>query len=398
MFTTKARAVGLAAVVAASAGPGCGGGDDDGAGSEARYVVASVVFGPQGETSYLNVLASLEPQTIDYGRAVELPGWADVWVHEGRVFVSSGDAPTITRYAVGSDGTLTADGTLSFTSYGLIDAAFWSNTFVAPDKGYMINGTSEYVVWNPETMEITGTIPFPTIGEREGLIARAGTTDRSNVIRDGKLYQPLYWGDADYVLFAPDSKIAVFDIATDTALTVIDAPCPAPDVGTIDDAGNLYFSAWTGGVYGPLELEQPPNCVTRIAAGSMTADVAFGFAGVTDGREGAAARHIGGGRLLFPVFHHERVDFDSGEDPWVLIGEKNWRLWSYDRTTGAAAVVDSIDWNSGAAYLFPVDDRVHLLIPGTDYASSMVYALDDQAVATPLFETRGWATRLFALQ
>jgi hypothetical protein len=397
MFTTKARALGLAAVVAASAGPGCGGGDDDGAGSEARYVVASVVFGPQGETSYLNVLASLEPQTINYTRAVELPGWADVWVHEGRVFVSSGDAPTITRYAVGSDGTLTADGTLSFTSYGLIDAAFWSNTFVAPDKGYMINGTSEYVVWNPETMEITGTIPFPTIGEREGLIARAGTTDRSNVIRDGKLYQPLYWGDEDYVLFAPDSRIAVFDIATDTVETVIEAPCSAPDVGTLDDAGNLYFSTWTGGVYGPLQLDQPPSCVTRIPAGSTTAEVAFTFASVADGREGAAVRHIGGGRLVFPVFHHERVDFDSGEDPWTLIGAKNWRLWSYDRQTGAAAVIDSVDWNSGAPYIFPVAGQTHLLIPGTDYASSTIYRLDEQAIATPLFETRGWAMRLFAL-
>jgi hypothetical protein len=394
MFTTKAQAAVLAAMVAASAG--CGGGDD-GAGGDANYVVASVVFGPQGQTSYLNVLASLDAQTIDYTRAVELPGWADVWVHEGRVFVSSGDAPTITRYAVGSDGALTPDGTVSFTSYGLVDAAFWSNTFVAPDKGYMINGTSEYVVWNPETMEITGTIPFPTIGEREGLIARAGTTDRSNVIRDGKLYQPLYWGDEDYVLFAPDSKIAVFDIATDTVETVIDAPCSAPDVGTMDDAGNLYFSTWSGGVYGPLQLEQPPNCVTRIPAGSTTAEVAFTFAGVAEGREGAAVRHIGEGRLVFPVFHHERVDFESGEDPWTLIGEKNWRLWSYDRQSGAAAVIDSVDWNSGAPYIFPIEGRTHLLIPGTDYASSTVYSLDDQAVATPLFEVRGWAMRLFAL-
>lgn len=108
------------------------------------------------------------------------------------------------------------------------------------------------------------------------------------------------------------------------------APCPAADVGTIDDAGNIRFSSWTSGMYAPLALDGAANCVTEIKAGEATASAAFAFSDVTDGREGAAARHAGDGRLVFSVFHHERVDLEAAEDPWQLIGEKNWRMWHYD--------------------------------------------------------------------
>ena len=227
---------------------------------------------------------------------------------------------------------------------------------------------------------------------------RAGTLDRSNVIRDGILYQPMYWSDEDYAVFAPDSRIVAIDIARDEVVNVIEAPCSGLDIGTRDAAGNLYFSTWTSGIYQPLVLGSPGNCVATIPAGSDSAGVAFSFADIAAGREGSAVRAFTGSSLLLSVFHDERVDIASAEDPWAVIAERNWRTWLYDPASGAASAVDALDWNSGATYVFVVDGRHHVLVPSTDYAATTVVALNDDLSSSIEFEMRGWGTRLFKLR
>lgn len=373
----------------------------DGGGAAAPapvYVVGSVVFNPDGEQTYLNVLDSLEPGELDYSRAVELAGWADLWVHEGRLYVTSREDHTVTRYEVSEAGELEEQETLSFSRYGEVDVAFWSNTFVAPDKAYMIDGVSGYVIWNPLTMEITGTFDLPELPEQGNLLLRSGTLDRSNVIRDGKLYQPMYWSDEDWAVFAPDSRIVVIDIERDEVVDTLEAPCAGLDIGTRDDAGNMYFSTWTGGIFQPLVLGDPGNCVAKIAAGEEHASAAFTFAELTDGREGAAVRSFEDGKLLLSVFHDERVDLIGAEDPWKLIGELNWRTWLYDPSSGAADPVEELQWNSGATYVYRVDDTHYVLVPSTDYAETAVVALDGALRAREAFTMRGWGTRLFKLR
>lgn len=370
---------------------------DSGTSAKPVFAVSSVFFGPEGNTTYLSLLDSLSPQTIDYTKAIELSGWADVWVHNGAIFVSDGESPTITKYTLSEDGKPVKGATLSFAGRGVTDAAFWANTFVASNKAYMLNGTSGYEIWNPETMELGGSIALPTLDAVDGMTVRNGTTDRSNVIRDGKLYQPLYWSDDDYVRFTPNSKLAVFDIATDKLVDTIDVPCAGLDIGSIDEKGDMWFSTWTSGVVQPLMKETPSNCVAKVAAGTNTATAAFKFADVAEGREGAAVRYDGFGRILFPVFYNERATYSDASGLIDALGEPNWRMWSYDRTAGTASVVDSVDWNSGAVYVLPVGGKTHLLIPGDGYATTKVLSLEG-STATPLFETRGWAIRLFQVR
>lgn len=365
---------------------------------EPVYVVGSALFGPEGTSTYLAVLRDLGPQEIDYAQAIELPGWADVWVHEGAVYVSEGETPQITRYTVTDAGQLEAGATVSFANYGITDAAFWNNTFVSTDKAYMKNGASEYVIWNPQTMEITGTLPLPAFEPRDGLELRPGTTDRSNVIRDGALYQPFYGSDADYVRFSEDSAIVVIDIATDTVVDTIEAACAGLDIGTQDEAGNLWFSPWTSGVITPIRDGAAPTCVTKIPVGSELAETAFAFADLTDGREGAAVHDIVGDKLVFSTFHDERVEITADSDPWALVGGANWRLWTYDPATNTASENATIDWNSGAVYTFDVGGGTYALVPATDYATSSVYALDDDGNAEHRFDTDGWSIRLFQVR
>lgn len=98
-----------------SGGAGGGGAGIGAAGSatDTKYVASSVVFSPEGEQTYVIVLDSLSPQVVDYARAIELPGWADIWVHEGQLYVSSRESSTVTKYSVTDTGELIEQGVLT---------------------------------------------------------------------------------------------------------------------------------------------------------------------------------------------------------------------------------------------------------------------------------------------
>lgn len=366
-------------------------------GGDAQYVLSSVVFRPEEQTTYISLLGSLDAQRVDLDRALELPGWGDIWVHDGELFVANGESPTITKYAIDDSGELELGEVLSFGAQGISGASFYANSFVAPDKAYMLRDTSGYVIWNPKTMEITGEIALPEAPEREGLGLTAGLTDRSGVIRDRILYQPFYWADEDFLRFSADSRLVAIDIESDSVLGAIDLPCPGIDVGTLDESGDMYFSDWTGSVYGPLKLDSARTCTAKVARGEMTASVAFRFDDISGGREGAAARSIGDGRLAVTIFHAEDVEPKPDPDPYEFLAEDVWRLWSYDISTGEAAIIEGIPANPGDSFITTIDGRARALVPGSAYDESAVYALDG-VEATKTIELAGWGTRLFKLR
>jgi hypothetical protein len=78
------------------------------------------------------LLSSLGTQEVDYGQAREFPGWADLWAQNENAFVADGDAPEVVRHSVAADGTLTEEGRLSFSNFGVdadrfgvVDAPNW---------------------------------------------------------------------------------------------------------------------------------------------------------------------------------------------------------------------------------------------------------------------------------
>src|SRR5688572_11320719 len=102
---------------------GCGGDDDAPPAVDAHYVVASVLFGPEGDTTYVSLLPSLDDVAIDLANAYESPGRASITSYGGYVFLSGGESPTITRYQV-RDGRLVEDGVIDFANQGLPDSLY----------------------------------------------------------------------------------------------------------------------------------------------------------------------------------------------------------------------------------------------------------------------------------
>ena len=83
-------------------------------------------------------------------------------VHGGKLFVSSGEGPTVTRFSINEALELVEEGRVSFASY-TSDASMYGQVFVAEDKEYLTLGVNQYVVWNPLSLEITGTIEGPAV-------------------------------------------------------------------------------------------------------------------------------------------------------------------------------------------------------------------------------------------
>lgn len=370
--------------------------------ASSAYVVGSTLNSPDGWNAYVAVLSELEPQEIDYGRALEVPGRADVWVRDEKVFIAEAQSPVVSRYVVTDDLQLVEEEgkRVSFAERGVTSAQFWNAIWLSPEKAYMNNAAArEYVIWNPSSMEIVGSTAHPAIEERPGFLVRNSSTNRGSVVRDGKLYHTYYWTDENYERYEPDSRIAVYDVATDELLDVIDAPCPGLDVATRDTAGNLYFSSWTGLPGLSLVTSAPTSCAVKIPAGSEQIDPTWTVAWpeVTDGRHGAALRYQGDGHGLVSIFHDERVEYDSTSDAFELIGAENWQTWRFDLSSRSAVPLAGIAANSGAIYVEPIGDVVYALVPTEEYQSSQIYRVDGDT-AQPFFSTRGWATRLFQLR
>lgn len=356
--------------------------------------MASLVFGPEGSAAYVSLLDRLEPQTVHAADAREFAGAADLWVHAGALFVTNPEALTITKYRV-SGGELVEEGVLSLAAYGLTDLGFWLNSFVAPDKAYVLNGAAELVIWNPERMEITGALALPEVAVPEGFQLFPGYSDRAARLRGGRLYQPLYTTDESYFSYTPETSIAVIDVATDSVVSVLEAPCPGLDYATADAAGDLYFSSWVYAAGGAAILDQPATCVARVLADD-TVERAFAFEDVAEGRQGAALRILSGDRALISVLHDERATEAEAGDAAAFTFGANWRFWSHDMASGASTMIDAIDWNAGGQYTFDIDGKHYTAVPAGDYTATTVYELTEGG-AVPVFESDGWVVRLFAL-
>jgi hypothetical protein len=363
------------------------------------YVLSTAVSTDSGSTTYVALLDDLASQQLDLSRAREFGGWSDLALIGERVFVSSGEAPEVYRFAVSSDGgdlRLVDDGVISFANY-VGDANFYSQEVVSPTKAYLA-GENELVIWNPSTLEITGTLPYPELPAREG-IEPFIALDRGGVVRDDRLYVAVSWSDTENLNMLPDSRIVVIDVVRDEVVEVLDAPCVDLAVADRDEQGNLYFSNW---VYSPgatLLYGDDSACTVRIPAGSGALDDwSLRYADV-NGREGAALGYAGDGKWLYSSFLGDPASYDPQTDDWFdwLFGD-TWQFEVLDPATRTSQVVTGLPKNGGGYYTARFDGATHILVPGNGYDTTAIYALAADGTVKHEIDTLGWSTRLFKLR
>jgi len=363
-----------------------------------QFIVSTTVSSPEGASTYVKVLDSLAPGHLDLSTAREFPGWSDLKVNAGKVFVSSGEEPLVTRFSVDDAGALIEEGRLSFMNYSE-SATMFLQAFVDANTAFLATDAG-LIRWDPTALTISGTIDYPLLEPREG-IEPGSALDRGIAVRDGFVFHPISWIDTYNFVMAPTSQIVVVDVATNAVVSVLDVPCPNIDFASKDAAGNLYFSNW---VYSPgatLIHGDAAACAVRILAGSLTLDPTWTleFRTVTGGHEAAAMTIIDDTHALVSVFHEERAPFDPAVDDfytWIL--GANWRFAILPLAGGPARDLVGIEWNAGGYNTARTFEDLYILVPGEDYASTAAYRLGADGVAHPSIDMDGWSNRLVQLR
>jgi hypothetical protein len=398
----KMKIIFISARVAAIAllGAGCGSDSDPapagpGAGGPA-YVLATAVSSDSGATTYVKV-TSTPPAggaNVDLTNTREFSGWSDLKVSGGKVFVSSGESPVVQRFGIDMNNGLVPEGEISFLAH-TASAAMYEHIFISPEKAYLLGESGEYVIWNPTTLEIRGTIKLPTLDAREAIDA-APSLDRGMIVRDGRLYHTVAWSDYKNYKMHASSAIIVVDVVADRLLETIEVACPDLNVATMDAARNLYFSNWVYSPAATLVFGGAGACSVKLPAGSAVIDGAstLKFREVM-GHEAAAVSVLGSGKALVSVFFEENEPFDPKKDDifgWIF--GANWKSYEIDLATRTHRPIGGLDWHSGGYYATNLDGSDYLLVPGDGYSSTTIYRLDPAGNAVREAHTKGWATRL----
>jgi hypothetical protein len=380
-------------------GPQAGGSGSVEEGGSPLYLAASWVTDAELTNTYVSVFDSLDIERLDFGAALEIPGFGDAWVFEKWVFIADGETPRVGRYTLSERGALELDVELDFSNYGALGATFWDQQILSPTKAYLSNARGrEYIVWNPTTMEITGTVPWPEFGFAAGLDVLNSYTDRGGVVRDGYFFHGFYAHDEDFLAFGDSSVVLVYDIETDELVTTIDVPCPMMDVASLSDDGHIYVSGWS---YIPLSYlagYSPNNCAARIDVSTRALDPSWSlnYSDIDQGDQGSALRVVSGNDGVFAMFHGTDVPVTEGMDIWDLdVGENDWELYSIDLARNTVAPT-GIKMGDGSYYESHVDDRYFVYL-ALGFADTRVYERTRSGYE-PRFEAQGWMSRLFRLR
>ena len=360
------------------------------------YAVSTISSAGDESVSYVSLIDKLDGQTLDFAGSREFSGQADLWVANSEIFISDSETLEIGKYTL-QEKALKDAGKVNFSSTGVVEVGFWTSVFISPEKAYVFN-TAEAIIWNPKTLEITGTIKLPELKNRGALEAFAGYSDRAAVVRGKRLFQPIYWTSTEnFFSYDKASQILVIDIEKDEVIETLEAPCPGLDFATQDDDGNIFYSSWVFAPPAAAVVDQPKTCIIKIPAGDDTkVETAFNVADIADGHEGGALRYVGNGKAVLSVFHLEHATGDK--DVQTVAFGPNWRFWSIDLKTQKAEAIETIDWNAGAAYTSKLGTDTFLLVPDGDYASTTFYRATGSIDPKPVLKTKGWSMRLFQLR
>jgi hypothetical protein len=261
---------------------GCG---DDGSPTPAAgpaatgplYVVSHSVFTEKATTSYLTVVDSLAPgPSVNLAASLEFGGGARAYGPEGKsvVYVTSSENGTMTEVAFGPDGAPQVGRVVSFANLGISNTTGGNvHHFVSPTKAYFVSQAAlQIVIWNPEAMEIIGTIALDVEAARMS----PGTTfyfyPRPIVVGDRLV---LIANQADDNEFDGPPVVSVVDMTTDRlASSTLETRCHALLQSAVDSQGHRYFasSQLAAAAHFLFPDRAPAPCMVRMRGGETALD------------------------------------------------------------------------------------------------------------------------------
>ncbi|MDF2697020.1 MAG: hypothetical protein K0S65_5403, partial [Labilithrix sp.] len=308
---------------------------DGGASTPTTYVLGSVVIDTEGKrTTYVQSAKSIDNASFTNANALEVAGNGVLLTSGSSLFVGLAEEPTWVRYSVDANGKFTETGRLSFLNYGISYMDF-ANAIVDGETAVsVLTGPKVAVLWNTQTMTITGEVDLSSLA-REGWELEAWTTTAYN----GKVYIPGRWADWTAGRIRPGVSLTILDPKTKTFVTAEDDRCTSGGRIVFDAQGYGYVMAdgrsYSAQMYAHAASQPAPtNCLLRIAPGQTTfeKDYFFTIPSLTGGPESMGELDTaknGPGIAFAKMFHRDQLP--AGMEPvdfefWDEKATKMWRL------------------------------------------------------------------------
>jgi len=338
---------------------GCGDGPSHGDGGDSQtgplYVMMSQVYDANGDRSiFYPVTKSLDPtEPITLAGVQQESGVANMYAIGGKVLISAGIEPRVTRYSVTDDNKWIEDKSINFAQYGLAeDGANFYAQFVLNEKAiYLPFEITKRIVWNPETMRVVGTYEDSMVPPAPTGMTLATAGNRTDIKYESAVRDVFSAMDGDSLLAEPKSYVVEYDPTTHAQKRMAEAPCAGLSIATTDESGNVYYSTYGYTPVPALYGIGSKPCVVRFDA-NMTLDATFttDLTAQTGGRYHANFRYLKNGYavagVLYPDLFDTQFDYATGTvDPKIwdeIYRQEVWKLWVFDLNAGTAREVPGV--------------------------------------------------------
>ncbi|MEY2936545.1 MAG: hypothetical protein RL033_7294 [Pseudomonadota bacterium] len=367
--------------------------------SDPVYMVFSTIEAAEDRLGYFATAHSLDAaEAINVRAGIEEPGGGRLYAEPGigTFMIGGGESPTITRYEVAEDGSLTPGDVLSFANQGVSDLADDAVVFVSPSKAYFRDRSQlQLISFDPTRMELLDAFPLQGL-ERPGFI-----TDFGNFVlqRDGDVYFPMTWYDEDEDRGPQGAALVRVQPETDTIDVTTDPRCSGLSVGLLAESGDMYWFStrvttwWRADPTAP----GPHDCALRVRAGETTFDPSWELDVTTrtNGWPSVATVPAGGSKLWLRVLEESEVPVPEDATPDVVEELQGWQWYLLDVASNEPAVRNGErPLGSYYAYGFRVDGHTYTTENDEDYTESTLLELSDEgfvAGATVQGTVRGLA-------
>lgn len=317
------------------------------------YVIAtSFITGDDLETYLVTTDTFDESTVIDPTAGPKLLGGIDLVVGGGAVFAPDSNGPVLIRYQVNESNQLVKGAELSFAGVGMTELRGGHVYVVNEIKGYVFDPAGpRIVVWNPQTMLLTGeqidlgAISRPGWAPNLGL----GLVNLGEVRRGQELLIPLNWQDQDGNSRYASGLLAL-DTETDQVLGVDeDERCGETFTSLAAPNGDIYFfpPAWSSTQHYYVDLHQP-TCVLRVRPGEKAFDREYQLDLSARGSGGAATGAIPDGAGGFYFASVDQALWDARAEDL----DSFWRMYHYDFASESSRELSALPvWKGHAHYV-----------------------------------------------
>jgi hypothetical protein len=320
-------------------------------------VAASFITGDQTETYLVTTTSFDETTIVDPTNGPQLLGGIVPVVRNGSVYAPDSNGPVLVRYEPGADNRLVRSAELSFAGVGMTSLMGWHVHAASDTKGYVFDPAGpRIIVWNPSTMELTGTqIDVSTI-TREGWTPNLNFEFMGPRWRGRHLVVPVSWQDQDgNSRFA--SGVAIIDTETDQLVAMDeDERCGEAHTSIEAPNGDIFFfpPAWSSTQHYFAEMRRP-TCALGLAAAETSLSSVLDLSALGTGSAASSGIPDGRGGFFFTSVDESLWNQRTSDvAPF-------WRMWHHDFATGASRELTSLPPWAGQAYYVPVGDETFVV-------------------------------------